>query len=56
MRIILENEELYNLVKSYILSKWEGEMKVIGIGVIDSEKMLHDLNNCQVQIIVKEKE
>jgi hypothetical protein len=55
MIIILESEELSNLVKSYILSKLEGGINIIGVSVIDSENIRHNLNNCQIQIIVKEK-
>lgn len=55
MRIIIEDVEAQDLIKSYILSKLEGSVEIIGISMIDSEDIIHDLNNCQIQIITKEK-
>lgn len=55
MLIVLDSEEFSNLIKSHVLSKLEGSVNIIGVSVIDSECIRHDLNNCQIQITAKEK-
>ncbi len=56
MIIILEEKEANNLIKSYVLSKLEGSVSVTGIYILDSERIRHNLNNCQIQITAEEKE